>query len=118
MGRGAADPLGTTAANFILCAPIAMLVGAVSWSDLQISPGGVYYAIASGALASGAGYAIWYAALRSLQVGTAAAVQLTVPVVAAVGGVIFIAEPITVRLVASSFLTLGGVALIIRTKSR
>ena len=118
LGRGAQDPLGTTAANFILCVPIVLLVSAASWSDLRIGPVGAAYAAASGALASGAGYAIWYAALRSLQAGTAATVQLTVPVIAALGGAIFIAEPITLRLVAASVLTLGGVALVLWTKRR
>ena len=118
LGRGSVDPLGTTAANFVLCVPIVLLVSALSWSELKISASGTAYAVASGAVASGAGYAIWYTALRSLQAGTAATVQLTVPVIAAIGGVLFIAEPITVRLLASSGLTLGGVALVIWTKTR
>ena len=118
LGRGSVDPLGATAANFVLCVPIVLLVSALSWSELKISASGTAYAVASGAVASGAGYAIWYTALRSLQAGTAATVQLTVPVIAAIGGVLFIAEPITVRLLASSGLTLGGVALVIWTKTR
>ena len=72
---------------------------------------GVAYAIASGALASGLGYAVWYAVLPSLRATTAASVQLSVPVIAALGGVLLLAEPITLRLVLASAMVLGGIAL-------
>ncbi|MDQ3057633.1 MAG: DMT family transporter, partial [Pseudomonadota bacterium] len=74
---------------------------------------GVGYAIASGALTSGIGYAIWYAALPLLRASTAATVQLSVPVIAAMGGIAFLAEPVTLRLVLASIAVLGGIALVI-----
>ncbi|MGH8693397.1 MAG: EamA family transporter, partial [Burkholderiales bacterium] len=74
---------------------------------------GVTYAITSGALTSGVGYAIWYAALRGLTATSAATVQLSVPVIAAIGGVMLLGEPITVRLLGASAAILGGIALVI-----
>ena len=77
---------------------------------------GVGYAMASGALASGVGYAIWYTALPLLKSTTAATVQLSVPVIAAVGGVILLSEPLTLRMALASVAILGGIALIILEK--
>ncbi len=78
---------------------------------LSISPAGVLWAVVSGSLASGLGYVIWYAALRGLSATRAAVVQLVVPVLAALGGVWLMAEPISVRLVVSGVAILGGIAL-------
>jgi drug/metabolite transporter (DMT)-like permease len=75
------------------------------------TPAGWLYAIASGALASGLGYALWYSVLPKLERSTAAYVQLTVPAIAAAGGVVFVAEPLTLRLVLCAVGILGGVAL-------
>ena len=77
---------------------------------------GVLLAIASGALASGVGYVIWYAALPTLTWTTAAIVQLSVPTIAAFGGILFMSEPITTRLLLSSIATLGGIAIVIYAK--
>ena len=77
---------------------------------------GVGYAIASGALASGVGYSIWYTVLPSLKNTSAASVQLSVPVIAAIGGIIFLAEPLSLRLVVTSVAILGGIALVIVKK--
>jgi drug/metabolite transporter (DMT)-like permease len=77
---------------------------------------GFVYATASGALASGIGYAIWYTALPALRAAKAATVQLSVPVIAALGGVVFLAEPVTLRLVFASAAILGGIALVILEK--
>lgn len=76
------------------------------------------YAMLSGALASGIGYAVWYAALRGLSATRAATVQLTVPVIAALGGVIFLSEPITLNLALAATAILGGVALVISGRQR
>lgn len=111
LGRGAADPLSATTMNFIYCVPLMLIVGAVSFAQLHVSPVGAAYAIASGAVASGCGYVIWYAALRGLTAGRAATVQLSAPVIAAIGAVLLLAEPVTVRLVLASAATLGGVWL-------
>jgi drug/metabolite transporter (DMT)-like permease len=81
------------------------------WGSLDVS--GIWYAISSGAVASGVGYAIWYTALRGLKATSAATVQLSVPVIAAVGGIIFLNEPITLRLLIAAAAIIGGIALVI-----
>jgi drug/metabolite transporter (DMT)-like permease len=112
-GRRAADPVGETRDNFVRSVPMVMLVSLASIAFLRVTPSGALLAIASGALASGVGYAIWYAALRGLTTTFAATVQLAVPVIAAAAGVMLLGETITLRLVISSVLILGGVALAI-----
>ncbi len=114
IGRGSAAPLKDTGGNFIRCLPIAILLLLPGVWAQDISPAGWVYAIASGALASGLGYAVWYSVLPSLTRSTAAYVQLTVPVLAAAGGVLFIAEPLTLRLILCSAGILGGVGLAVR----
>ncbi len=111
LGRGSTAPLTDTAGNFLRCLPVGVLLILPGLWAASITPAGWAYAIASGALASGLGYAVWYSVLPALERGTAAYVQLTVPALAAAGGVIFIAEPLTLRLVACSAGILGGVAL-------
>lgn len=113
LGRGCADPLEATAGNFILTVPLVVVVSLVFAGDFNSTPTGVALAVASGAIASGLGYAIWYAALRGLTATVAATVQLSVPVIAAFGGVILLSEPVTLRLVLASAATLGGVAIVL-----
>ncbi len=110
-GRGGSNPLAQTTGNFCRSVPLALAVSAIALRSTQIELAGVLLAIASGALASGVGYVIWYAALRGLSSTRAAIVQLSVPVLAAAGGVIFLAETISLRLALSAVLVLGGVAL-------
>ncbi len=110
-GRAATDPLGETAGNFARSLPMVALVSAASLGALRVDATGAMLAVTSGALASGVGYAIWYAALPGLTAASAATVQLSVPVLAAMGGVIFMAEAVTPRLAIASVLVLGGVAL-------
>ena len=112
-GRTASDPMRATASNFIYAVPLALIVSALLWRDFSITPTGLGLAIASGALASGLGYFVWYLALRNLAAMQAATVQLSVPVIAAIGGVLLISEPVTVRLVAASIATLGGIAIVL-----
>jgi len=83
---------------------------------IVIDPKGILLAILSGALASGCGYAIWYAALRGLAVTSAATVQLSVPVITATVAIFSLGEPIGIRLVVASIAILGGVAIVIRGK--
>jgi drug/metabolite transporter (DMT)-like permease len=83
----------------------------IPWGTLDVS--GAWYAISSGALASGVGYAIWYTALRGLKATSAATVQLSVPVIAAVGGIVFLNETVTLRLFVAAAAILGGIALVI-----
>jgi drug/metabolite transporter (DMT)-like permease len=110
-GRGSRDPLGTTAGNFMRTLPFAAGLLAFAWEGAQADRDGVIAALASGALASGVGYALWYAALPSLRASSAGIVQLSVPVLAALGGIVLLAEPLGGRFLAAAALTLGGVAL-------
>jgi drug/metabolite transporter (DMT)-like permease len=100
-----------TARNFSLAVPFALLVSAATLKSAHGSWSGVLLAVASGALASGVGYVSWYAALRGLTRIRAATVQLTVPILAAAAGVVLLGETLTVRLVLSALLILGGVGL-------
>jgi drug/metabolite transporter (DMT)-like permease len=115
-GKGAGNPTGVTAGNFLRAVPFAAGLSLVMlpWSSLD-GPG-IGYAILSGGLTSGVGYAIWYTALRGLNATRAATVQLSVPVIAAVGGIVFLGEAITLRLLITSTAILGGVALVIFDK--
>lgn len=110
-GRKVSAPLSDTAGNFAMAAPIGLLVWFILPSDgVDASSLGIVLAIASGALASGMGYALWYAALPSLDAALAAILQLTVPLIALAGGMAFLGEPLTWSFVAASVLILGGVA--------
>ncbi|MEO1472496.1 MAG: DMT family transporter [Pseudomonadota bacterium] len=114
IGRGAGDPTAQTAGNFARAGAAAALLAAPILTlrpETPPNPGGVVLACASGALASGLGYAIWYTALKGLSATRAGVAQLTVPVIAALGGVLFIAEPITVRFTLAGALVLAGVAV-------
>jgi drug/metabolite transporter (DMT)-like permease len=115
-GRGVKDPVDQTTGNFIRAVPFALVVWAVGVQSVHAEPRGILLAILSGALTSGIGYVIWYTALRGLSATRAATVQLSVPVLAAFGGVIFLAEVVTLRLVIASILILGGVALTVIAK--
>jgi drug/metabolite transporter (DMT)-like permease len=110
-GRGTTDPVVTTTDNFIRSVPMVLVVAAALYPTIDLSKRGVVLAAASGALASGVGYVIWYAALRGLSATRAASVQLTVPVIAALGGLLFLGESVSARLVVSAVLILGGVGL-------
>ncbi|KAB2313926.1 DMT family transporter [Betaproteobacteria bacterium SCN2] len=112
-GRGAAKPLAATAGNFLRTVPLGIALAIVAWPWLRFDIAGIAYAIASGALASGIGYAIWYAALPGLRAASAATVQLSVPVIVALGGVLLLGEPVTLRLALASVAILGGIALVI-----
>lgn len=118
LGRGAADPLEVTANNFLYCVPPALALVAVFAAQLHLQPAGLALALASGVLASGLGYVAWYTALRGLTAGRAATVQLSVPVLAAIGGVIWLGEPLTPRLLLASAATLGGIALVLAQGQR
>jgi drug/metabolite transporter (DMT)-like permease len=118
VGRSAGDPTEATAWNFIYAVPLVVVTSLVFIGDFQVSPAGAGYAVASGAIASGIGYVIWYAALRGLTATSAATVQLSVPVIAAIGGVILMSEEVTLRLVVASVATLGGVALVLTQRNR
>jgi drug/metabolite transporter (DMT)-like permease len=110
-GKGVKDPLETTATNFIFSVPMIFCIYFLNFSKTHVNTEGVVYAVASGALASGVGYVIWYAALRGLTSTQAALLQLLVPVIAALGGIVFLSETLTNRLIVGGFLIIGGVTL-------
>jgi len=115
-GRGVADPAAETAGNFLRAAPLAIALTLALLAQQHIDPMGVMYAVLSGALASGIGYTAWYGALRGLTALRAASVQLSVPVLAAIAGALFLHEPLTVRLMLASTAMLGGIALVLFNK--
>jgi drug/metabolite transporter (DMT)-like permease len=110
------DPTRVTAGNFLRAVPIAVVLSVLMLERTALDIAGVGYAIASGALASGIGYAIWYTVLPVLKAAKAATVQLSVPVIATLGGIVFLGEPLTLRLILSSVAILGGIALVILEK--
>jgi drug/metabolite transporter (DMT)-like permease len=111
LGRGCANPLAATADNFMRSVPMAALASLLTLSLVITSPRGLALAVASGALTSGIGYSLWYAALRTLGATRAAIVQLSVPVLTALGGVALLGESVTTRLVIAGSAILAGVAL-------
>lgn len=117
-GRGAGDPVRVTAGNFLRAVPFTLVLSAVLLPGASLNGLGAAYALSSGALASGVGYTIWYTALRGLQATSAATVQLSVPVLAAAGGIVFLSEAMTLRLALASAAILGGIALVILNQQR
>jgi drug/metabolite transporter (DMT)-like permease len=117
-GRGSQNPLGDTAGNFVYAVPMILVILLFSTKNISITPNGIFYASLSGALASGVGYAIWYAALRGLTTTRAATVQLSVPVIAAWSGVMFLAENVSTRLLIAGVLILGGIALSLSSRAK
>lgn len=118
-GRGGVDPLADTTGNFVLALPLAVAVNLITLRGAaHVSHRGVLLAVLSGALASGVGYVVWYAALRGLTATRAATVQLAVPVLAAAGGVLLLSETITPRLLLAACVILGGVGLALSGRAR
>lgn len=117
-GKGVSSPVEASAENFLWALPLAVLVWLLTLSGWHVSLTGVLLAVASGALASGLGYVLWYRILPAITATTAATVQLSVPVIAAVFGVLLMSEPVTTRLVVSSFTILGGIGLVIAARRK
>ncbi|MEH6595374.1 MAG: DMT family transporter [Colwellia polaris] len=113
LGRKSKHALSDTAFNFLRTSPFILILVLLSFNNLHISSNGFLLAVLSGAIASGIGYFVWYIALSGLSVTQAAVLQLFVPIIAALGGVIFTSESITLRLIESSILVLGGILLVI-----
>jgi drug/metabolite transporter (DMT)-like permease len=112
-GRGAGDPTAVTAGNFLRAGVLALVLGLAALPWATVDPAGLLWALCSGALTSGLGYAVWYAALKGLHPTSSASVQLSVPVLTALGGVAFLSEPVTLRLALCSLAILGGIAWVI-----
>jgi drug/metabolite transporter (DMT)-like permease len=117
LGRGVQDATGATAGNFILAVPMTVVLSLATLGSAELDMPGVAYAVASGAVTSGLGYVLWYAVLPAFKAATAAVIQLSVPAIAALGGVILLAEPLSIRLILASAAILGGIALTIVGRS-
>jgi len=120
-GRGAGDPLAATAGSFLRAAPMGVLLSLGVWlapaTQVHADARGVVLAVASGAVTSGLGYVVWYAALRRLSALRAAVVQLSVPLIAAAGGALLLEEAFTLRLGVSALAILGGIALVLGSRA-
>src|SRR5450432_4162291 len=112
-GKGEKNPAGATAGNFLRAVPFAAVLGLILFPWARVDRAGVVYAVISGAIASGAGYVIWYTALSGLKAASAATVQLSVPVLAATSGILLLGEPLTSRFLFASSAVLGGIALVV-----
>lgn len=117
-GKTASNPLGMTAGNFLRAVPFTVGLSLSMVLETSLTLAGCLYAVAAGAVTSGLGYTIWYTALNDLTATSAATVQLSVPVIAAAGGILFLGENLTLRLVVASCAILGGIALAILEKSQ
>jgi len=116
--RGAGDPTRVTASNFLLASVPAVLIAVGFFARASLDFRGILLAAGSGALASGLGYAVWYAALKQIRTPTAAVAQLSVPVITAIAGVGLLAEPVSLRLVLAGVAVLGGIALVVLKGTR
>ncbi len=115
-GKTGGDAIAATAGNFLRAFPFAALISVIMIRQAHLDSLGVVYALISGAVTSGVGYVIWYAALTDLKAASAATVQLSVPVLAATGGILLLGEPITLRYVIASIAVLGGIFLVVIEK--
>lgn len=115
-GKRTGDPVRMTTGNFVRAVPFAAVLSVIMIDRASVDAPGIVYAIASGAIASGVGYAIWYTVLPSLRATSAATLQLSVPVIAAVGGILFLGEALSLRLILAAAAILGGIALVILEK--
>ena len=115
-GKGVLAPIAMTSGNFLRAAPMALAASVIALAQIHIETSGAVLALASGVVTSGFGYVLWYRTLPLLTTTQASIVQLLVPALAAVGGVVFIAEEVTLRLLVASALILGGVALSVLRK--
>jgi drug/metabolite transporter (DMT)-like permease len=117
-GRAATDATASTTGNFLRAVPFALLVSFIMLPTIRFDSLGITYAIVSGAITSGLGYVIWYAALSGLKTTNAATVQLSVPVLAATGGILLLGESVNLRYVIASIAVLGGITLVIFEKRK
>ncbi|MCR9223758.1 MAG: DMT family transporter [Hyphomonas sp.] len=118
LGRGVSDPTAATAGNFLRASALGLpiLVLTISFAPEPLPPtDGILIAVVSGAVTSGLGYVIWYSVVKQLSASRAGIAQLSVPAIAAIGGVLFLSEPITLRFALSTLAILGGVGLAVLT---
>ncbi|HEX9448779.1 MAG TPA: DMT family transporter [Dongiaceae bacterium] len=117
-GRRFRDPTQATAGNFLRSVPFGLGLALIMVGQVNLDPLGVVYAMVSGGITSGLGYVLWYAVLPDLAAASAAAVQLSVPVIAALGGILFLGEAMTARLLLCGVGIIGGIALVVGGKQR
>ena len=117
-GKAEKNPASATAGNFLRAVPLAAFVSIILLPWARFDRAEIGYAVISGAITSGLGYVIWYAALSGLKATSAATVQLSVPVLAATGGILLLGEPLTLRYLCASIAVLGGIALVVMEKYR
>lgn len=117
-GKGSSDPLAETTGNFVKTLPFVVALLVIFYLNIHLTNRGILLAILSGAVASGIGYTVWYAALKHYTATRAAILQLAVPIIAASGGVLFMAEQFTTRLLIAGALVLGGIAMTIFGRRR
>lgn len=115
-GKAGRNAIAATAGNFLRAVPFAAGVSIILLARARLDHAGIFYAVVSGAITSGLGYVVWYSALPGLKAASAATVQLSVPVLAATGGILLLGEPITLRYVLASLAVLGGIFLVIIEK--
>lgn len=116
-GKGVGDPVLISAGNFLRTTPFFIALSLLTLNSNALDMAGLWYAVTSGALASGLGYALWYSVLPALKSTSASTIQLSVPVIAAIGGIVFLGEPMTLRFALASLALLGGIALVIIKKN-
>jgi drug/metabolite transporter (DMT)-like permease len=117
-GRGVANASASTAGNFVRAVPLALALVIIALPQAQCDGEGLMYAIGSGAITSGLGYAVWYSVLPHLRATTAAIVQLCVPVIASLGAVVLLNEALSPRLGLATVAVLGGIGLVIFKRGR
>lgn len=117
-GKGVVKPVIATAKNFIGTVPLVLISSAIFWQSIQLSTSGLILAVMSGAIASALGYVLWYTVLPSITPSRAATVQLSVPVIATLGGVLLMDELFTSRLLIAGVAVLGGIVITIMVKNR
>ena len=115
-GRGVVDPVATTTGNFMRTMPLAIALSLLTFPWLKLDTMGLLYAVLSGALASGLGYVLWYQVLQHMKSMTASTVQLSAPVIAALGGIVLLDEAVTPNLLIATLLILGGIGLVLRKR--
>jgi len=113
LGRASTNPIDDTAYNFLRTLPFIFILALFTYEQLEITPQGLWLAVISGAITSGIGYVLWYIALRGLSVTQAAVIQLSVPILAALGGILFVNELVSLRFIISSTLVLGGILIVV-----
>ncbi|GAB4118122.1 MAG: DMT family transporter [Sideroxydans sp.] len=118
LGRNLSDPAAATAGNFLRAAPLTVALSLLALPWLQLDAQGVWYAVLSGAVTSALGYVLWYRVLQQMRAMTASTVQLSAPVIAAIGGILLLDEALTPDLLISSILILGGIWLVLRFGKR